>query len=894
MGPLFLAAAAQVAGTPPAEDRFEVVELARALDRPLELAVAPDGRVFFIELAGSLKVWRPATRDVLEAGELAVFADQENGLLGLALDPGFAANRWLYLLYSPADFSGQRLARFTVVDDRLDRASERVLLAFEEQRVECCHHAGSLAFGPEGCLFVATGDNVNPAGDTEGFAPIDEREGRMPWDARRSSANTKNLGGKILRIRPTPDGGYEIPAGNLFSKNGSDGAPEIYCMGCRNPWRISVDPASGFVYWGDVGPDAAAAGPRGPQGFDEINQARGPGNFGWPLFIADNRPYADYDFATQTAGPLFDPLRPVNDSPLNTGARELPPARPAWIFYPYDGSPEFPALDGPGGRTACAGPVYHFEPGLASDTKFPAHYDGCLFVYEWSRHWIKAVRLAASGDIAAIEPFLPGTTFRRPVDMQFGPEGALYLLEYGTTWGTNPDSRLVRIDFHAGNRPPVARIAQQSAIGRPPVRVEFSHEGSFDPDGDHLAFTWRLRWPDGHEDELGEMSNDDILLISADGVYSIELEVTDPAGAKARAALPVLVGNSPPELAFDRPRHGGFVDPLEPITFHVALTDAEDDADDSPAAVRAQLSRAFVEARFVEGPPPSSSGEVEDPPGLARMKRSDCLNCHALAHRIVGPSLNEIAARARGVTGAIEAAMKRVREGSSGVWGATAMLPHPQHGDEELRAMVSWILSLEERGPPRFVAPGLSGEVPVPASSPISSPISSLESASPGGTWVFEASYTDGGGGPVGPLAARALLSVRTRRVEAEHFSSRQGTQTLESQSALGGKFIGAIDDGHFLRFAGVDLAGIARVTCRVSSAGAGATVEFRSDAPDDAGELLGSFQLEPNGAWEEWFEISAPIRDPLGLHDLLVVFRNEGQTALMNLDSLVFEPAPR
>src|SRR5262245_42123078 len=147
----------------PAWDRFEVVELARALDRPLELAVAPDGRVFFIELGGRLAVWRPGSRDVVEAGHLDVFADQENGLIGLALDPGFATNHWLYLLHSPRDYSGQHLSRFTVAGDRLDTASEKLVLAFEEQRQECCHHAGSLAFGPDGCLFIATGDNTNPA-----------------------------------------------------------------------------------------------------------------------------------------------------------------------------------------------------------------------------------------------------------------------------------------------------------------------------------------------------------------------------------------------------------------------------------------------------------------------------------------------------------------------------------------------------------------------------------------------------------------------------------------------------------------------------------------------------------------------------------------------------------
>src|SRR5262245_15873191 len=105
----------------PAWDRFETVELARGLDRPLELAVAPDGRVFFVELGGKLRVWRPRTRDVVEAGTLEVFADQENGLLGVALDPAFATNHWLYLLHSPRDFSGQHLSRFTVVGDQIER-----------------------------------------------------------------------------------------------------------------------------------------------------------------------------------------------------------------------------------------------------------------------------------------------------------------------------------------------------------------------------------------------------------------------------------------------------------------------------------------------------------------------------------------------------------------------------------------------------------------------------------------------------------------------------------------------------------------------------------------------------------------------------------------------------
>ena len=103
-------------------------------------------------------------------------------------------------------------------------------------------------FGHDGYLFIATGDNTNPFGDSEGYAPIDAREGRFPRDARRGSANTQSLTGKILCIRPTTDGSYEIPDGNLFAKDGGIGRPEIHSMGSRNPWRIAVDKRTGFLY----------------------------------------------------------------------------------------------------------------------------------------------------------------------------------------------------------------------------------------------------------------------------------------------------------------------------------------------------------------------------------------------------------------------------------------------------------------------------------------------------------------------------------------------------------------------------------------------------------------------------------------------------------------------
>ncbi len=184
---------------------------------------------------------------------------------------------------------------------------------------------------------------------------------------------------------------------------------------------------------GEVGPDAGNDGPRGPRGYDEINQARRAGNFGWPYFIADNQPYVDVDFSTGQLGAAFDLAGPRNESPNNTGAKVLPPPTSALLYYPYGASDRFPEL-GTGGRSACAGPVYHYDPALKSAIKFPQAYDDALFIFEWTRHWIKVVHLDENHDVSSIEPFMPDHKFIRPVDMAFGPEGSMYLMEYGETW----------------------------------------------------------------------------------------------------------------------------------------------------------------------------------------------------------------------------------------------------------------------------------------------------------------------------------------------------------------------------------------------------------------------------------------------------------------------------
>ncbi len=435
-------------GVLPSQTGFQKIVLDENLNEPMELDQLPDGRILFIERRGDLKVYDPEAGRTDLIVSLDVYSELEDGLLGLAVDPEYEQNNWIYLYYAPpGQESKQNLSRYTLDGSPLSLHSESVLLEVETQRVECCHSGGSIEFGPDGSLFLSTGDNTNPFA-SDGFSPIDEQPGRSPWDAQRSSANSNDLRGKILRVQPSDDGGYVIPDDNLFPPDGSEGRPEIYIMGNRNPFRISIDSQTGFLYWGEVGPDATESNPeRGPKGYDEINQAREPGFYGWPYFVANNKPYVDFDFASGQSLSAFDVQHPINRSPNNTGLQTLPPAQPAFIWYPYDASPEFP-LVGEGGRTALAGPVYHFNDYEKSDVQIPQYYDGKLIIYEWMRHQIFTVTMDGNGDYAYMERFAPNVEFSRPTDLIIGLDGVLYLLEYGTNWNVrNPDARLVRIEF---------------------------------------------------------------------------------------------------------------------------------------------------------------------------------------------------------------------------------------------------------------------------------------------------------------------------------------------------------------------------------------------------------------------------------------------------------------
>ena len=456
---------------------FEKVALDENTTNPMELAIAEDGRVFYIDRAGAVKIIL-TNGSVVTAGTVPVYTGQEFGLLGIALDPDFATNGHVFLYFAPqGSESIDRISRFTVTGNTMSLASEVKILDVPVQRNECCHAGGSMEFDHDGNLYLATGDNTNPF-DSGGFNPIDERPGRTAWDAQRTSANTNDLNGKVLKIKPSLAGGYTIPAGNLFDEAADTTQktrPEIYAMGFRNPFRIGLDEQNNKLLVADYGPDSGStSATRGPNGRVEWNILDQPGNYGWPYCVGNNTPYNDYNFASSTAGATFNCAAPVNDSPNNTGLTNLPPAKPAVIWQSNNasitGTPEI----GASGAPMTSG-TYDYDPDLVSDRKWPAYFDEKAIWADWNNSRLFTVQMNDAGtNYTDINRFLPNLAMSRPHALQFGPDGALYMIEWGSGFdGNNANSGIYRIDYVEGERSPTARATTNRTSGPAPLAVTF-------------------------------------------------------------------------------------------------------------------------------------------------------------------------------------------------------------------------------------------------------------------------------------------------------------------------------------------------------------------------------------------------------------------------------------
>ncbi|WP_320776098.1 PQQ-dependent sugar dehydrogenase [Streptomyces sp. CRN 30] len=792
------AAGAADSGTSPkveaaaAAEDFQQVPLAKGeaeVGEPMSLAVLPDRSVLHTSRDGELRL-TDAGGNTRLAGKLDVYAHDEEGLQGIGIDPAFEENRFIYLYYAPpmdtpegdapetgtaadfAPFEGvNRLSRFVLnTDGTLDTASETQILDVPATRGICCHVGGDIDFDADGNLYLSTGDDSNPF-QSDGFTPIDERPDRNPvFDAQRTSGNTNDLRGKILRIKVNEDGSYDVPEGNLFAPGTEKTRPEIYAMGFRNPFRFSVDQETGILYVGDYGPDAGAANPnRGPAGKVEFARVTEPGNFGWPYCVGENEPYIDYDFATGTSGEPFDCAAPKNTSPNNTGLTDLPPAVGAWI--PYDGAsvPEF----GDGSESPMGGPVYHYDPDLDSPVKFPEEYDGDFFAAEFGRQWIKRITSDADGTVQAIND-IPWTG-TQPMDMAFGPDGALYVLDYGLSWfGGDDNSALYRIENATDGHSPIAQAAADRTSGQAPLRVNFSSAGSTDADGDKLTYSWDFG------DGGTSTSADPRHTYRQNGTYTATVTATDPQGRTGSASVQIVVGNTAPTVTLQLPEDGQLFSFGDAVPFKVKVTDPEDG------------------------------------------RNIDCS-----------------------------------------------------------KVTVTFILGHDSHGHPLTSANGCSGTIQTSADGG-HDPNANIFG-------VFDAVYTDNGGGGQAPLTTHDQNVTQPRHRQAEHYGDSSGVTVQNRESANGGKTVGDISNGDWISFEPYVLSNATKITARVAAEAAGGRLEVRAGSPK--GRLLASAKVPVTGGTETYQDVSAKLwLPPRGTTTLYLVFKGKKGTAqLFEVDDFTF-----
>jgi PKD repeat protein/glucose/arabinose dehydrogenase len=533
---------------------------------PTAAAFGPEGRIFVTFKHGAVLLYRdgPAPITFLDISEeVNQFGDR--GLLGLALHPLFPAQPYVYLVhvYDPPELPGERYA-----DDGPDGAGARVsrLIRVEADPdhdydvaregsavvllgrnstfenigdptsqygppscdtgagspdtpgtpMEDCipadgssHSIGTVIFGNDGTLFVGNGDSSR-------WMDVDPRALR--------TLDLDSLVGKVLRIDPMT--GEGLPDNPFFLGDPARNRSRVWSYGFRNPFRFAIHPETNEPLIGDAGWES----------WEELNSGRG-GNFGWPCYEGDDQ--------GNLRQPAFEHHEKTAAACAELYALEPDEVTAPLYAYPRDGR----------NTAIIAGDFY-------TGTIYPEEFRGALFLADHNRQEMNVARIE-DGRPVEVTPFGEGTG--GIVQILRGPDTNLHYVILGER------NELRRLRWSgSGNQPPRAQASAIPMDGEPPLRVEFSSDGSYDPDGDEITFFWDFG--DGATATDPHPSH----LYTKSGVYRATLTVSDPAGLTGSDSIRLIVGNTAPEAVIHRPLDGSTYTIDEEIAFEGSGFDHQD------------------------------------------------------------------------------------------------------------------------------------------------------------------------------------------------------------------------------------------------------------------------------------------------------------------------------
>ncbi|MDB5264099.1 MAG: Crp/Fnr family transcriptional regulator [Adhaeribacter sp.] len=406
------------------------------------------------------------------------------------------------------------------------------------------------------------------------------------------------------------------------------------------------------------------------------------------------------------------------------------------------------------------------------------------------------------------------------IDMEVGPDGRFYILEYGKGWFTkNPDAGLSRIDYLPGNRPPkVSNLEVNKLNGNLPFSFTASVTAT-DPEKDNLTYVWTVG-------DVKKETKEPRLqyTITKPGSNKINVQVLDDKKAFSTSnTVEVYAGNAQPMVNINLQGNRSFYFPGKPVSYQVKVTDE---------GAKVDMKNLHITSDFIQGRDMASASQGHQIisatiQGKNIMMNSDCKACHSITEKSIGPSYTDVAKKYKPDTRAHEYLTAKIIKGGSGVWGGNVMPAHLTMPESDVRQVVTWIMSLADAENAKPSLPAIGKIVPAPD-----------EQKKRQNVFRLLATYTDNGGqGGISPLAGSGSIYLRNNVMDVSDFQQVEG---FAKKDSAGASYLVLPANQGWIKGEQLDLNGISRIEL----AGFSATrpgayqVEVRSGKPN--GTLLG------------------------------------------------------